>query len=293
MRRVKELVVDIGGKKYLLASDDEYLEHIKNSFEPAMVALFKLLASKSEIILDVGANIGCSTLLFGELSKSVHAFEPSASTFAFLKKNIANSGRKNIVAHNIGLGEEPKLTTLTFAPANRSGGFVSDQIKTNADYTTETINIKTLDDIVAEQAIQNIDFIKIDVEGFEGHVLRGGKKSLLANKPIVVLELNHWCLNAFQRTSVPDFFDFLRSVFPILLAVDRSYYLDLNSEEESYTVMYEHIVNSRFNNIVAGFEEEKFIQFREQYEHGFLAESVSPSLVHKLRVGLGRFIARS
>jgi len=71
----------------------------------------------------------------------------------------------------------------------------------------------------------------------------------------VVLELNHWCLNAFQRTSIPDFLDLLRSMFPILLAVDGSNYMDLHDTSESYIVMYNHILHMRFPNILAAFEE--------------------------------------
>ena len=118
--------------------------------------------------------------------------------------------------------------------------------------------------------LSRIDFIKIDVEGFEGHVLRGAVQTLSAFKPVVVLELNHWCLNAFQRTSIPDFFDFLRSQFPILLAVDGIHYLDLYDESESYIVMYHHIVHMRFPNIVAAFSENRLRMFRELYQHQFI-----------------------
>ena len=127
VKNVRELEVDIGGTKYIIASDDDYLTNIKNGFEPEMVKLFRALATDSEISLDIGANIGCTAILFAELSKKVYAFEPSPTTFAFLEKNIARSGFKNIVAQNIGLGAEAGESTLTFAPSNRSGGFVSNQ----------------------------------------------------------------------------------------------------------------------------------------------------------------------
>jgi FkbM family methyltransferase len=271
MKNYRELTVDIGGNKYVIASDDDYLEHIRNGFEPEMVKLFKVLAANSETILDIGANIGCTAILFGELSKNVYAFEPSPTTFAYLEKNISNSGRNNVFPKNLGLGAEPGESTLTFAPSNRSGGFVSNQTQASAGHTVEKIVIRQLDEVVNSLDLQAIDFIKIDVEGFEGHVLRGAKKTLSSNRPVVVLELNHWCLNAFQRTSIPDFFDLLRSIFPILLAVDGSNYMDLHDESESYIVMYHHILHMRFPNIVAGFDETRLNQFRSLYEHGFTA----------------------
>jgi hypothetical protein len=133
----------------------------------------------------------------------------------------------------------------------------------------EKIVIRQLDEVVNTLDVQDINFIKIDVGGFEGDVLRGAKKTLSTYKPIVVLELNHWCLNAFQRTSIPDFFDFLRSVFPILLAVDGDEYMDLHDESNNYIVMYHHILHMKFPNIIAAFDEKKLGGFREKYKPGF------------------------
>ena len=234
-----------------------------------MVSLFKTLASDSDVILDVGANIGCTAILFGNLSKNVYAFEPSPTTFALLETNILRSGLKNITLRNIGLGTEPGEFTLTFAPSNRSGGYVSDQTQASAGHTVEKINICPMDEVIKSLNPPRVDFIKIDVEGFEGHVLRGGGQTLSTYRPIVVLELNDWCLNAFQRTSVPDFFDFLRSTFPILLAVDRQNYLNLHDPSESYIVMYHHILHKRFPNILAGFDENRLAGFRTTYHHQF------------------------
>jgi hypothetical protein len=67
--------------------------------------------------------------------------------------------------------------------------------------------------------------------------------------------LNHWCLNAFQRTSVPDFFDFLRGVFPFLYAVDGTDVRNLHDPDDSYNVMYQHIAhNFRYPNLVGAFD---------------------------------------
>lgn len=274
MSIAREERVNIGGRNYTITSDDMYLEGIKNGFEPDMVELFRSVASDSEVILDVGANIGCTALLFSGLSKTVYAFEPSPTTFEFLEKNILRSGLKNIFLQNIGFGAESSESTLTFAPSNRSGGFVSNQTQASDGHTVEKIVIRQMDDVLKSLSISKVNFIKIDVEGFEGHVLRGAKQTLTACKPIVVMELNHGALNIFQRTSVPDFFDFLRSIFPILLAVDAVdglRYLNLHDESESYLVMHQHVLSWRFPNILAAFDESKLDRFRSLYQHGFIA----------------------
>lgn len=267
----RDEVVDIGGKKYTITSDDNYLEYIKNGFEPDTVNLFKTLASDSNVILDIGANIGCTALLFGDLSELTYAFEPSPTTFAFLKSNISRSGLKNIVPINMGLGDEPGESTLTFSPSDRSGGFVSNLTQASSGHTVEKIIIRQLDEVVQSLKLSSVDFIKIDVEGFEANVLLGARQTLNLYKPVVALELNHWCLNAFQRTSVPEYFDLLRSLFPsILLAVDGMNYLDLHDPSESYIVMYHHIVRMRFPTIIGAFEENRLTKFKSTYQHQFV-----------------------
>ena len=267
MSAARAVNVDIGGKNYVITSDDNYLAYIENGFEPDMVRLFRSVASGSDVILDVGANIGCTALLFADLARKVYAFEPSSTTFAFLEQNIVSSGLENIEALNVGLGSEPYETTLTFAPSDRSGGFVSDRTQASVGHTVEKIVIRTMDDVLKSLNPTKVDFVKIDVEGFEGHVLRGATRTLADHKPLVVLELNHWCLNAFQRTSIPDFFDFLRSVFPILFAIDGSTYLSLHDESESYSVMHQHIVRMRYCNLVAAFDDTRLDTFKSLFQH--------------------------
>jgi FkbM family methyltransferase len=269
MSTSREVMVDIGGKRYRIASDDSYLDHIKGCFEPDTVQLFRTLVEESDVVLDIGANIGCTALLFGGLCREVHAFEPSPTTFAFLEGNVSRSGLKNVRLHNVGLGAEPGRFPLTFSPANRSGAFVSTGTKASAGHAVEEVLIRPLDGVTTSLDIRKVDLIKIDVEGFEGHVLKGARRTLTTHQPTVVLELNHWCLNAFQRTSVPDFLDFLRSTFPILLAIDRSSAMDLHDHSESYVVMYHHILHMRFPSIVAAFSESRLSAFRRLYRHPF------------------------
>lgn len=269
MGEEREITVRIGERDYRIASDDEYLTYIAGGFEPEMVRLFGRLLRPGDRVLDIGANIGCTALLFGEIAQSVDAFEPSPGTFRYLARNVQQAPRGNIRVHNFGLGSARATTTLTMAPSNRSGGFVSDRTQAGDGFTTETIHIRRLDAVMNELALLSVDFVKVDVEGFEGHVLKGAERTLARHRPVVVTELNHWCLNAFQRTSIPDFFDQLRALFPILYAVDGSSYLDLHDVTERYQAMYHHITRMRFPNVVGGFDEERFSPFRAALRQGF------------------------
>ncbi|MGK7894542.1 MAG: FkbM family methyltransferase [Xenococcus sp. (in: cyanobacteria)] len=278
----KSINLRIGSKKYQIVSDDDYLPQMrtgfksslvnliktllrKNDFEPKMVKLFQTLITEDDIVIDVGANIGCTSILFGELAKQVFSFEPSPTTFNLLQKNIKQSELENITLLNYALGSRETVSEITYAKSNRSGGFISNKTTIITGHITEKIKVKKLDDIIHDLNITKLNFIKIDVEGFEKEVIEGAKKTIDKFKPIIVLELNHWCLNAFQRITVPDFFDYLQSVFPILYAVEGDSYADLYEERDRYKVMYNHIINFKFSNIVAAFNKEQLNLFFENY----------------------------
>ena len=253
-------LIRIGDKSFEISSDDLYLSQMPPVFEPAMVSLFRALITPGMTVLDVGANIGMTALLFSQLAREVYAFEPAPSTYALLQTNLAAARLTNVETFNLGLGETAQNLTLTFATQNRSGGFVSGHIKPEAGYTTENIVIGTLDGLYgAGGPVQNLrkpDFIKLDVEGFEPHVIRGGRRVLARHKPVVVLELNHFCLNVLQRITVPDFFDLLRSVFPVLFAIgaDNRSIGNLHDPDTAYNVMHAHVTQFHYPNIVAGFD---------------------------------------
>lgn len=72
------------------------------------------------------------------------------------------------------------------------------------------------------------------------------------------MEMNHFCLNVLHRITIPDFLDFMRSVFPYLYAVDTNNIsvIDLHIPDQAYFVMHEHVVKFRFPNLVGGFSPE-------------------------------------
>ena len=258
----KTIATNIGGRECQITSDDDYLEHVQGEFEPEMVKLFRSLINEDHVILDVGANIGCTAILFGDLGHQVFGFEPSPTTFSYLQKNVQAAKCANVTTVNLGLGKENGFFELTFAKSNRSGGFVSNLTKASQGHQVEKISIVQGDDYIEETGLQHIDFIKIDVEGFEKNVIEGLAKTIQRDKPVVVLELNHWCLNAFQRISVPDFLDFLRGIFPYLYAVDIGDARNLHNQDDAYHVMYCHIVGGfKYANIVGAFEKDQLTSF--------------------------------
>lgn len=249
MRR--ESSISILQHQYSVVTDDLYLDNMQGHWEPATARILESMAYGT--VLDVGANIGMTTLLHSRLADHVHAFEPSPTTFHLLEENIDRAECDNVTLHNFGLGEAAGGGELTYAPDNRSGAYVSDKVSASEGHTVETIQIDTLDRFVERGGTKSVDVIKIDVEGFEMHVLRGGARTLERLRPAVVLEMNHWCLNAFQRTSIPDFLDTLMEIFPIVLAVHEDHHLDVRDASKRYVIMHQHILKFWYQTLVCAY----------------------------------------
>ncbi len=169
-----------------------------------------------------------------------------------------------MVVVKAGLGREAANLQLAFNPTHRSGGFVA--AEPPAGHAVKPIKILQGDAYIAD-ALGNdpVNFIKIDVEGFELEVLMGLRETIAKNRPVVTLEMNHWCLNAFQRTSIPDFLDALCQIFPLLYAVGNGQAEDLRDPGARYHVTYRHIVHFEYMALVAAFDEGSLDAFLNRY----------------------------
>lgn len=144
-------------------------------------------------IMDVGANIGTTALTFAQLASKgrVIAFEPNSTNFKRLSENASLNQAKNISLNNVGLGskdEQVKLYVIdeTNPGMNRilNGASVQDSVR------SEVITIKRLDDFLTKEALERVDLVKIDVEGYEFNVLKGAERILNEFKPVLFIEVN-------------------------------------------------------------------------------------------------------
>ncbi|SDZ71349.1 methyltransferase, FkbM family [Variovorax sp. YR266] len=263
-REARSLPILIGDKTFTVTSDDEYLANMRGTFEPETVALLRTLVKPGGVALDVGANVGCTALLLSGLASTTLAFEPSRTTFNFLRMNLEAAGVKNVTAVNAGLGAEPAILALAIPPVCRGSGVVTDTPL--ADHIMESIEIVRGDEAV-RRALPNVgvDFIKIDVEGYELGVLQGLAETLARDRPVVTFELNHWALNVFRRMTVPDFLEAVCDIFPVLYAVGRGPAVDLHDADARYLMMHEHIVHFDYMALVGAFDESKIGAFLDRY----------------------------
>jgi len=164
--------------KFYCRKKDEDLHFISEHYEKRTLSLFKNLARKSKIIVDVGAHIGKYTILADKLTKNkVIAIEPSKENFSILKKNLLLNKCKNTLAFNLAVTNKNKKVKL-YTP-DTSGHYTIRKIKSNS---WELVSGVSLDYLLKRLKIEKVDLIKIDVEGAEADVIEGFMKYLISHK---------------------------------------------------------------------------------------------------------------
>lgn len=174
------------------------------AYEPIEAYLFCQLIKPGMTIIDAGANIGFYSLLassyLGEKGK-VFAFEPVPANYKKLESNIEQSQKKNIEVIKMGLWH--KLDTLTFSLSDdmqdNQGSFTASE--TNSSGEKFSCPVVTLDQLVAEERIPQVDLIKMDIEGAELFALQGAQNTIEKYQPSFLMEINQEACDAFSYPS--------------------------------------------------------------------------------------------
>lgn len=142
-------------------------------------------------IFDVGANVGQSTIIYIDKFKNgkIYSFEPVYATFQKLKK--ATSTNKNVSCFHTALGEFKGSQVIPLQEKSTLNSLSSTRNATISEGDeTEEIKIEKLDQIFLDLKLSEIDFLKIDTEGFEMEVLKGAENTLQQGKiKFILLEL--------------------------------------------------------------------------------------------------------
>ena len=169
-------------------------------------------------IFDVGANKGdyASALLdeFGSQA-AVYCFEPSKHTCASLKDRF--KGQDNIQVFNFGFGDEESTLSLY---SDKEGSTLASLYPRDLNHVgidmgaVETVELKTVDGFCAEQKIEHIDLLKLDVEGHELNALRGAS-SLIGSGSVDFIQFEFGGCNIDSKTYFKDFFLALKPNYKI------------------------------------------------------------------------------
>ena len=169
----------------LLCHDNDYITSFLKKgkfYEDEMLSFIEglLIVKTDGCIIDVGANIGNHSIFFGMFTKLfIHAFEPSKDSYEMFVKNIsANDKNKPIIAHNLAVGNEKGKVKINRIDAFNKG---RDTVIPGGD-----IDMVRLDDFLEKP--DKVQLMKIDVEGYEPHVLMGAIEILKRDKPYLFIE---------------------------------------------------------------------------------------------------------
>jgi len=160
-------------------------------YEGYLKTQFKRLIKPNNVILDIGANIGFHTLYFAELTGNngkVIAFEPIPINFAALENNISLNNLPQIVSVNKALGNTNSQMNIHVDKQTQNPGAFS-----LFEHGVKNTIIECVkgDDYLLDNNTKKVDFIKLDVEGFELEVLKGLAETIKQSNPIIIFEYDY------------------------------------------------------------------------------------------------------
>jgi FkbM family methyltransferase len=181
-------------------------------YEPELVQFLEHALRPGMVAFDVGANIGCHTLVMAQAvgpSGKVFSFEPHPAIHRRLESNVCLNRLANVELLPISLSDRPGRQTL-FAPLDQeyNQGLASMHRSNLGQRCQEiTITSSTVDDFVFDRNLQRLDLLKIDVEGHEFQVLTGAREVLRKLRPTLVLEFSErqWANAGSQPEQVEEF----------------------------------------------------------------------------------------
>lgn len=154
---------------------------------------------KKPIVLDIGANIGHHSLFAAIIADQVHSFEPFPAVSEKIKEKIKINAIRNIIIHEIGLGETNEDLPYT-PPESCNTGTGSFTNLSTVGSAIINLPVRKGDDYLQLLNLSKIDFIKMDIEGYEPQALRGLQNTLDKYRPIVFFE---WSANERSINCIP------------------------------------------------------------------------------------------
>lgn len=197
---------DIFGYRIKLDLEDLIQRRVYlHAFELRETAMVRAHLHPGGVFVDVGANIGYYTLLGASLVKGgqggrVISFEPSPYANARLKETLLANNLSHVDLHPVALGETSATLPL-YLPSQ--AGNHSPTMTVNEGGEAVPVPVRRLDECLRESGVDQVDLMKIDVEGFEPNVLKGAGDYLSQGRIRAILcEFNDFWLR--KNGSSPD-----------------------------------------------------------------------------------------
>lgn len=146
----------------------------RRMYQPQHIQQAVQLCHSRRVAVDIGAHVGFWSYYLAEAFSSVHAFEPNESFAHCFERNVRS---KNVRLHRVALGEAERKVVLEVDWENTGATHVGTAAQGD-------IPMRRLDDY----RLDSVDFIKVDVEGYERLVLEGARETLGRCQPVVIVE---------------------------------------------------------------------------------------------------------
>ena len=170
----------------------------EGTYEPMELEVFRNLVKEGDVVCDLGSHVGSYSIPLafhvGPTGR-VYAFEPFRIVFQLLTGNVAINGLANFYSHNVALGDKPEVLRVQSPAIRRSSniGATAVFLQAKAVYGEnhvlqyegeENVKVETFDSFQLDE----LQFMKIDVEGALDKVLRGGQQTIQRFRPIIACE---------------------------------------------------------------------------------------------------------
>lgn len=188
------------------------------------------LLQNGDCCIDIGANLGYFSLIAAESvgeHGTVISFEPEASNYALLTENInCNNFQDRIHTHDVGISFQYEERLLFMSDHNHGGHqFDFPTLDTQTASGTLCKNVRLDDFMNTEYPEQKVDFIKMDVQGYETKALKGMTNTIEQNKEhlVMLIEYSPTLLQNFdnEQLGLTAFHEFLKSNCPHIYLVHQ------------------------------------------------------------------------
>ena len=190
----KVMPVKVGNYKILMPGNNPQISVYKYypDANTQLARLAKIIVAKYKdtSMIDVGANVGDTiAVVRSQINIPIIAIEGDRFSFSFLLKNTRQLN--DVFILNQFLGEEKKEMYVSMEKEGWNNTIIPDE------KGTTKLDLKTLDEVIEENKLEgrNIKLLKIDTEGFDTIILRGCRKTIAKDKPVIYLEYNGESMN--------------------------------------------------------------------------------------------------
>jgi len=202
------------GKTYWVEQGDTlYIQRLRaGQYQSTNWDFAQTLLPQFRKCVDVGSNNACNAVHYAERFSWVECFEPTHLAQQLWHRTVRDNSVTNVTLHTEAVGEDSRTTEIIIHERNGGHNHLAHYDKnpradrSRSSRQKQTVDQRTLD----SYGFTDVDFVKIDVEGYELFVLKGAEQTVAQNRPLFQLEMVFEQCRKFDYTP-DDIFDWFRS----------------------------------------------------------------------------------